>query len=228
VGRFRRFGIVEAVNAALTPPGRQFELVLHPIPEPPPKSGVKAGDLAEEEEVIEPLEKKLKNRFELAWAKLVSKAHPDGLWASAYHIKVAVRDGKTVWLSGGNWQSSNQPDVHPFAASPGKLPAGFQRNYNRDYHAIIVNDRLASIYETYIKRDFELASAQAAKPEPLEAPDLFVPEEEPEPAIALSSPRVDLTPSETKVRAPRGVLRLARCRTISARSSWKRLGTGRP
>src|SRR5262245_43211215 len=106
--------IFDAVNAALTPPGRQVELVLHPIPEPPPKSGVKADDLAEEEEVIEPLEKKLKNRFELAWATLVSKAHPDGLWASAYHIKVAVRDGKTVWLSSGNWQSSNQPDVHPF------------------------------------------------------------------------------------------------------------------
>jgi len=180
--------IFDAVNAALTPPGRQFELVLHPIPEPPPKRGVKAGDLAEEEEVIAPLEKKLKNRFELAWATLVSKAHPDGLWASAYHIKVAVRDGKAVWLSSGNWQSSNQPDVHPFAANPGKLPAGFQREYNRDYHAIIVNDRLASIYETYIKRDFELASAQAGKPESLAAPDLFVPEEEPEPAIAFAAP----------------------------------------
>ena len=180
--------IFDAVNAALTPPGRQFELVLHPIPEPPPKRGVKAGDLAEEEEVIEPLEKKLKNRFEFAWATLVSKAHPDGLWASAYHIKVAVRDGKAVWLSSGNWQSSNQPDVHPFAANPGKLPAGFQREYNRDYHAIIVNDRLASIYETYIKRDFELASAQAGKPESLAAPDLFVPEEEPEPAIAFAAP----------------------------------------
>src|SRR5262245_28787676 len=109
--------ILNAVSAAVTPPGRQFELVLHPIPEPPPKSGVKAGDLAEEEEVIEPLEKRLKNRFEMAWATLVSKAHPDGLWASAYHIKVAVRDGTAVWLSSGNWQSSNQPDVHPFARS---------------------------------------------------------------------------------------------------------------
>jgi hypothetical protein len=120
----------------------------------------------------------LKNRFELAWATLVSKAHPEGLWASAYHIKVAVRDGAAVWLSSGNWQSSNQPDVHPFAANPGKLPAQFQRKYNRDYHAIIINDRLASIYETYIKRDFELASAQAEGPESFAAPDLFVPEEE--------------------------------------------------
>src|SRR5262249_15882443 len=93
---------------------------------PPPKRGVKAGDLAEEEEVIEPLEKKLKNRFEFAWATLVSKAHPDGLWASAYHIKVAVRDGKAVWLSSGNWQSSNQPDVHPFARKSRNAPGGYQ------------------------------------------------------------------------------------------------------
>jgi PLD-like domain len=180
--------IFEAVSAAVAPAGRQFELVLHPVPEPPPKSGVKAGDLAEEDDVIEPLEKKLKNRFELAWATLVSKAHPEGLWASAYHIKVAVRDGAAVWLSSGNWQSSNQPDMHPFAANPGKLPAQFQRKYNRDYHAIIINDRLASIYETYIKRDFELASAQAEGPESFAAPDLFVPEEEPEEPVAFAAP----------------------------------------
>jgi hypothetical protein len=180
--------IFTAVSAAVTPPGRQFELVLHPVPEPPPKSGVKADDLAEEEGVIDPLEKKLTNRFEMAWATLVSKAHPEGLWASAYHIKVAVRDGKAVWLSSGNWQSSNQPNVHPFVANPEKLPAGFQRKYNRDYHAIIINERLASIYETYIKRDFELASAQAGTAESFAAPDLFVPEEEPEEPITFAAP----------------------------------------
>jgi hypothetical protein len=65
----------------------------------------------------------------------------------------------------------------PFRSKSGKA-AQFQRKYNRDYHAIIINDRLASIYETYIKRDFELASAQAEGPESFAAPDLFVPEEE--------------------------------------------------
>ena len=88
----------------------------------------------------------MKDRFQMSWATLISKARPEGLWASAYHIKVAVRDGNTFWLSSGNWQSSNQPDVHPFEPS-GKVPPGFQRKYNRDYHAIIVNDRLASIYD---------------------------------------------------------------------------------
>ena len=86
----------------------------------------------------------MKKRFEQSWATLVTKANPDGLWASAYHIKVAVRDGNAFWLSSGNWQSSNQPNVHPFGDNRGKLPAGFQKKYNRDYHAIIDNDKLAS------------------------------------------------------------------------------------
>ena len=116
------------------------------------------------------------------------KANPDGLWASAYHIKVAVRDGNAVWLSSGNWQSSNQPDVHPFTENPNDLPAQFQRNYNRDYHAIVVNDRLASIYDTYINRDFKLALSQAGTAASFAAPDLFVPEEEAEEPIAFAAP----------------------------------------
>jgi len=180
--------IFEAVSAAVTPPGRELELVLHPVPEKPSKSGVKANDLDEKNQVIDPLEKKLKNRFNMTWATLVSKANPDGLWASAYHIKVAVRDGNAVWLSSGNWQSSNQPDVHPFTENPNDLPAQFQRNYNRDYHAIVVNDRLASIYDTYINRDFKLALSQAGTAASFAAPDLFVPEEEAEEPIAFAAP----------------------------------------
>jgi hypothetical protein len=173
--------IFKAVEEAVSPAGRHFELVLHPVPEKPPKSGVKANDLAEKEEVLRPLGDALKSRFEMAWATLHSNAHPDGLWASAYHIKVAVRDGKAIWLSSGNWQSSNQPDVHPFAPAPAKLPAGFQRKYNRDYHAIIVNDTLSSIYESYIQRDYKLSSEQAQGAVPFTLPDLFVPVEEEEP-----------------------------------------------
>ncbi len=181
--------IFTAIDKAVSPAGRKFELILHPVPEKPAKSGVKAHDLNEQEDVIDPLESEMKNRFEQTWATLVSKKNPDGLFASAYHIKVAVRDSSAVWLSSGNWQSSNQPDVHPFAENPEDLPAGFQRKYNRDYHAIIKNDTLASIYEFYIKRDFEQAAAQAdqtvifAQPDNLAPePDLFVPIERDEPA----------------------------------------------
>ena len=38
-----------------------------------------------------------------------------GTFASAYHIKVAVRDHAAFWLSSGNWQSSNQPAIDPLA-----------------------------------------------------------------------------------------------------------------
>ena len=47
--------------------------------------------------------------------------------------------------------------MDPFADNADDLPTGFQRKYNRDYHAIIKNDKLAAIYEFYIKRDFEQA-----------------------------------------------------------------------
>jgi phosphatidylserine/phosphatidylglycerophosphate/cardiolipin synthase-like enzyme len=127
------------------------------------------------------------DRFQMSWATLVSKARPDGQWASAYHIKVAVRDGKTFWLSSGNWQSSNQPDVKPFADPPGPLPPSFQRKFNRDYHAIIENDTLSAAYETYIKRDYEL-TATAAAPESFALPDLFVPDEEEEEAVEFAEP----------------------------------------
>ena len=180
--------IFDAVNAAVSPEGRQFELVLHPIPEKPRGSGVKAKDLDENTSVLKPLEQTLHDRFEMAWATLMSKARPDGLWASAYHIKVAVRDGSAAWVSSGNWQSSNQPNVHPF--QPGAaLPTGFQRKYNRDYHAIFKNERIASIFEQYIKRDHDLSAAQSGAPAEFALPDLFVPEAEEEPEAFATPPR---------------------------------------
>jgi phosphatidylserine/phosphatidylglycerophosphate/cardiolipin synthase-like enzyme len=188
--------IFKAIEQAVRPSGRKFELILHPVPEKPAKSGVKANDLNEDEDVIQPLEAEMRNRFEQTWATLVSKQNPDGLFASAYHIKVAVRDSSAVWLSSGNWQSSNQPDVHPFVDNPDELPTGFQRKYNRDYHAIIKNDKLASIYEFYIKRDFEQAAAQAgetvsfAQPDNLAEAELFVPAEGEEPVAFAKPPQL--------------------------------------
>lgn len=174
--------IFNAVSAAVEGAGRQFELVLHPVPERPPASGVKAQDLDEEKEVLPPLAQAMSDRFQMAWATLVSIAHPDGLWASAYHIKVAVRDGEAVWLSSGNWQSSNQPEVRPFDAGAAPLPPNFQKKYNRDYHAVFESRELASIFEFYIKRDHDLCARQAEQPASFSQPDLFVPQEAEEPA----------------------------------------------
>jgi hypothetical protein len=179
--------IFEAVRKAVTPAGRRLKLVLHPRPEPPAKSGVKANDLEEKEGILGPLAKQMKDRFQFSWATLASKKRPDGLWASAYHIKVAVHDGEALWLSSGNWQSSNQPAVRPF--EPGALPllTGFQRKYNRDYHAVIENPRLAAAYETYVVRDYDLTFGQG-EPEPFALPDLFVPKEEEEKPEEFAAP----------------------------------------
>jgi len=180
--------IFEAVDAAVKPKNRSLKLVLHPVPEKPPRSGVKSHDLPEEDEILKPLHEELKGRFEFSWATLYSKANLDGQWASAYHIKVAVRDGDTFWLSSGNWQSSNQPNVDPFATPPQKLPTGFQKKYNRDYHAIIANSQLATTFETYINRDFDLTTGQG-KPLPFALPDLIVPiEDESGDAVAFAAP----------------------------------------
>jgi hypothetical protein len=180
--------IFKAVQDAVAPAGRKLTLVLHPVPEPPARSGVKANDLKEKPQVLQPLAQAMGDRFQFSWATLSSKAHPDGLWASAYHIKVAVRDGKAFWLSSGNWQSSNQPDAHPFAAGHDKLPTGFQRKYNRDYHAIIENDKLAAAYETYIQRDHKLTREQGDE-QPFALPEVFVAEEPEEPVDFAAPPQ---------------------------------------
>lgn len=178
--------IFQAVWDSLASRGRSLELVLHPRPENPGKSGVKAKDL-KEEDIIRRFKETLADRFKMSWATLVSKKQPEGLWASAYHIKVAVRDGQTCWLSSGNWQSSNQPAVHIFGPNPEPLPSGLQRKYNRDYHAIISNEKVASAYETYIKRDYDLTTEVGAA-QPFALPDLFVPEEEPAELITFAAP----------------------------------------
>ena len=75
-------------------------------------------------------------RFE--WAPASLGAH--GLFASAYHIKVAVwgdgdSDASVFWLSSGNWQSTNQdPKV---VAQIDKVKAEDVEGYNREWHAVV-------------------------------------------------------------------------------------------
>ena len=44
--------IFTAIEKAVTPAERKFELILHPVPEKPAKNGVKAHDLNEQDQVI--------------------------------------------------------------------------------------------------------------------------------------------------------------------------------
>jgi hypothetical protein len=160
--------IAEAVTGAAGRIGGDVILTLHPVPEAPPRTGVKSGDHPEAA-VIDSLQKAAEARLGFQWAP-VGK---DGVFASAYHIKVAVADSRLTWLSSGNWQSSNQPGP----AVLDDKPARFQHDYNRDYHAVIANPTIATAYEKYLKYDFDLSQKHPhAVPNKWEGIDVVVPD----------------------------------------------------
>jgi phosphatidylserine/phosphatidylglycerophosphate/cardiolipin synthase-like enzyme len=103
------------------------------------------------------------------------------IYPSAYHIKVAVRDGDTVWLSSGNWNNSNQPDFDPIG-DPQPSDQETARQSDRDWHVVIEDAALAGQFRAYLLNDYDVASRTAqegdapvvagAAPQPA-LPDLF-------------------------------------------------------
>lgn len=94
-------------------------------------------------------------------------------FASAYHIKVAVRDKKAFWLSSGNWQSSNQPNIDFLDqnADLSLLP-----RFNREWHVVIENSPLSKRFQVFLEHDFKTAKTggeeEAAR---VPGPDLLIP-----------------------------------------------------
>ena len=70
------------------------------------------------------------------------------MFPTSYHIKVMVRDSAVLWLSSGNLNNSNQPDM----ASPPKTE-------DRDWHVIIEDRTIANLFEAYLNQDFKSAQA---------------------------------------------------------------------
>lgn len=137
--------------------------------------GTKAEDIKDEDSV-RMLEEAFGDNLEHAWAVLRSAfgrcVNPRGIFDSSYHIKVAVRDGIETWLSSGSWQSSNQPPFDPLNDEDRTPP--LLKEYNREWHVIVRNQRLAGIFEEHLLQDRRDAAA-AAKPDALvELPDLEV------------------------------------------------------
>jgi len=116
------------------------------------------------EEIVSRLTKKLGQRFAHAWAAV---SEPNHIFASAYHIKVAVRDHKEIWLSSGNWKPSGQPTDDPVADH--STSSQLLRSRNREWHAIIENENLAHQFEGFLLYDLQQASG-------LEAPTIRIPE----------------------------------------------------
>jgi hypothetical protein len=113
-------------------------------------------------QTLKSLGDELGGEFLSAWALVRSnRAVHRWIYPTAYHIKVAVRDSQVVWLSSGNWNNSNQPDMDPID-HPNDTDQDTARRSDRDWHVIIEEPRLAEIYEAFLKHDFDVASSQAS------------------------------------------------------------------
>jgi phosphatidylserine/phosphatidylglycerophosphate/cardiolipin synthase-like enzyme len=98
---------------------------------------------------VEELNSGLGNRAEIARALVRSDAFAsEWMFPYAYHIKVIVRDGDTFWLSSGNLNNSNQPDL----SSP-------PHTEDRDWHVIIADKELAQTFAYYLNYDYTSAAA---------------------------------------------------------------------
>jgi hypothetical protein len=103
------------------------------------------------------LTKALAGDFIQAWA--LTRTDKDAtawIYPTAYHIKVAVRDRAAFWLSSGNWNNSNQPDIDP-VNQPGD--ADEARHRDRDWHVVVEQAQLAGVFEDYIKHDLTVAAS---------------------------------------------------------------------
>lgn len=154
--------VVDGVLEAVQDSPKKLTLVL----QEKAAMGGKPNDIPEEK-TLKKYRRELGDRFDHAPAS-VGKDHQ---FASAYHIKVAVRDGKAFWLSSGNWQSSNQPD-HEVAAGEGSWD--LLMNHNREWHAVIENPTLAKQFEKYLLYDLKNAKEDAGEEAVAPADALFV------------------------------------------------------
>ena len=151
---FTSAAVLDAVATALA--GKTLNLVL----DHPPKN--KTADQTDEE-TRDRLEQMVGAGLNFAWA--IERNDPmAAAWSfpNAYHIKVAVRDGGAFWLSSGNWNNSNQPNIDPFSDPAAAAPIA--RKSDRDWHVIVEHQRLAETFEAYLMNDLKAARGHQAAP----------------------------------------------------------------
>jgi phosphatidylserine/phosphatidylglycerophosphate/cardiolipin synthase-like enzyme len=131
---------------------KTLQMVLdHPAPNPTSNQS--------DWQTIQDLGQALGNRASIAWA--LTRSDPFAAkWSFpyAYHIKVIVRDGSSVWLSSGNLNQSNEPNP--------KNPPSAE---DRDWHVIIEDAGLAKTFAAYLNFDYQTAkNNQAPDPDAIE------------------------------------------------------------
>jgi hypothetical protein len=124
------------------------------IGDPDKDDNTKKNDIPEEQ-TLDSLKQIAGNRFK--WAPASLGAH--GLFASAYHIKVAVwgdgdSDASLFWLSSGNWQSSNQDPIDVAVNAIGQVNPDQVEGYNREWHAVVTHKGLAKTFRNHLEQDF--------------------------------------------------------------------------
>lgn len=169
--------IIEAVRNAIKPASHRMTLTLDRKTDDI-GTGNKIDDVPEET-VMKDLERAGGDRFQ--WTP-ASVSGPGRLFATSYHIKVAVlgdaAKSKRFWLSSGNWASSNQAPLDDEEHPLDSLTWSDVKTYDRDWHAVVESEKLAATFRNHLEQDFkdceEVAGQEAAAPE---LPDLIVPED---------------------------------------------------
>jgi phosphatidylserine/phosphatidylglycerophosphate/cardiolipin synthase-like enzyme len=140
--------ILAAVEQALEG-GKSLTLTLdHPAKNP-------SADQTDEDTQRD-LTDKLADKFEGTWALTnANPKAPEWIYPNAYHIKVAVREDDTFWLSSGNWNNSNQPEIDIT-----DIPAArkLATTHDRDWHVIVTSKPLADKFRAYLQHDFDVAN----------------------------------------------------------------------
>ncbi|HET9840352.1 MAG TPA: phospholipase D-like domain-containing protein [Candidatus Angelobacter sp.] len=136
-------GIFESVLTG----GKTLQMVLD---NPPPNHTRNQTDT----QTVQELEAAMGGRARIVRALAGDDVFADAImFTTSYHIKVIVRDGSAVWISSGNLNNSNQPDLaHPPATE------------DRDWHVIIEDAQLSKVFTAYLDQDFKSASQHQAAP----------------------------------------------------------------
>jgi hypothetical protein len=151
--------ILDGLENGLKGNGAALTLTLdHPAPNP-------SADQSDEATMTQ-LDNDFGRKASTAWALVKSSPKaPEWIYPTAYHIKVAVKDSASFWLSSGNWNNSNQPDIDPFSNKAAADPIA--KKSDRDWHIIVNHVGLAQTYEAYLKNDFSVASKVEAGASPM-------------------------------------------------------------
>lgn len=163
--------------------GTRFKLLMAPQTRDPQSGNLAPGDFERAQRF-----EKWSEDFGDSFERLFVPVGKGKLVAKSYHIKVTVRDGKSFWLSSGNWKRSSQPMI---AAADLNNPKATGKAGNREWHVVIHNQTLAQRFWHHIQADYEQSLDLGGTLEAAE-PQLFVDV----PVAMLESIRFEAAPGQ--------------------------------